>query len=312
MATNNKKTGKNKSKTTNQQNVIKIGEISIAKQKLIRIGVVIIVLVLAVWFVNSSFWPWPSSAEIGRRLNDVIEACMYNERSRGCSSLKEKYHMAFEYCHSLADIPEIGKSIPAYGVAKREGVDERPIWYRDGDKTLNKYPYYGCVSYVEDIGNNKDTDLLASEPSSMALYGLYKTPQYRTSGDRYQCKVMVEPGYNSIWDGIPNMEAIKNEYKVANETYHSCSQLSDLQKELDKINAKLLDYAKNRTVQRFFQNFDSWSLPSIMGKTGCTFMGKEFQKMCVDMQGNSIDDFVNDMRSYISTDDFTSKIVVTD
>ena len=312
MVTQRKKSSKSKSKTAKRQDVIRIGEVAITKKKLIKIGSVVVALIIVVWFVNSSFWPWPSSAEIGRRLNEVIDACMYNERSRGCSSLKEKYHMSFEYCHSLADIPEIDKTIPLYGVVKKEGMEERELWYRGGDKTYNKFPYYSCTAYLENANKNEGTNLLASEPSSLALFAIYKTPQYKTAGDYSKCSVTVEPGYSSIWDQIPNIEAIKKEYETAVSVYHKCSQQSELQGELDKINAKLSDYAKNRTVQQFYQNFDYWTLPSPLGATACTFMGKSFNKICGDTPGNSISDFANDMRSYVSTDDFTSKIVVAD
>ncbi len=83
---------------------------------------------------------------------------VYNERSRGRSSIQEKYDITFEYCHSLADISEIGKKVSIYGVAKKEWYKTREITYRDGDKTLNKFPYCACASYLEDVDKNISAD----------------------------------------------------------------------------------------------------------------------------------------------------------
>lgn len=315
-----KKTNKSKAKIKKRQFVINISGLSIPKQKLIKIGGIVIVLILLVWFVNSSFWPWPSSVEIGRRLNEVIDACMYNERSRGCSAMQEKYRMSFEYCHSLADIPEIDKKVPIYGVAKKNDMNTREISYRDGDKTLNKYPYYSCTSYVEDAEKDSGPNLLSSEPSTMALFALYKTPKYSTSGNYSQCHVTLDPGYNFLWDQIPNIETVKNKYEIAFNTYNKCGQLSDLQRELDVINTKLSSYSSNKTVQQFYKIYGDWG--GDMEKTSgyhltCNFMNKSFvSNLCGATTGpnsaNNLESFSSEMRSYMSTDDFTSKIVVTD
>lgn len=307
---------KKKSSKTGQ-NYLKIGNLKI-KKKVAIIASCALVLIMFIWFMNSSFWPWPSSAEIGRRLNDVIDVCMYNERSRGCSTTQEKYHMSFEYCHSLADIPEIDKKVPVYGVAKKNDIKTREISYRGGDKTYNKYPYYSCTSYLEDVDKGSGTNLLSSEPSTMALFALYKTPQYSTTGDLYKCSVNTEPGYNFLWNQIPNIKTIKNDYKVAFNTHNKCSQLSELQNELNAINAKLSSYSSNRIVQQFYKNYDDWAGIADGGSLySYNFMEKRFgSRICQDdpesglEERNSVNVFVNEMRSYTSTDDFTSKIVI--
>ena len=316
MATKNKKTSKSKSKASNNQDVIKLGKISIAKQKLIKIGIVIVTSIIVVWFVNSSFWPWPSSAEIGRRLNEVIDACMYNERSRGCSTIQEKYNLSFEYCHSLADVPEIGKDIPIYGVAKKSEFISKKIADRSGDKTYNKYPYYGCVDNLDNIDKN-DQHLLASEPRTMAMFDLYHTPQYSIIGDTYKCTIKLN-GYGFLWDQIPNIETIKKDYDVVAKTYKSCRQLSEIRSELDKINTKLSSYTKNPAVQLYYYNYDDWSgVGEGRNLLTCSYMDKSFaSRICQDNEinggVNNVESFSSEMRSYTSTDDFTSKIVVAD
>ncbi len=322
MATKKKKSNKSRSKSTKKQDIIKIGGISIAKQKLIMVGGAVITVIILVWFVNSSFWPWPSSAEIGRRLNDIIDACMYNERSRGCSSIQEKYHMTFEYCHSLADIPEIGKNIPVYGVAKKENLEAREIGYRGGDKTLNKYPYYNCAGRLDDIDKNNYPNLLSSEPSTMVLFALYKTPHYSTSGDSYQCDVYLDPDYNFLWEQIPNIENIKNEVQIISNTYKgiSCSRLSELQDVFDRVNTKLSSYSGDRTVQQFYKNYGDWvgdREKDDQLHVTCNFMGRSFVSgacgaTTVVNATNTLESFSNEMRSYVSTDEFTSKILITD
>lgn len=308
MTAQTKKTTKNNTKKVNakvevtrQQKIIKIG------------GVIAAVIILLMWLVNSSFWPWPSSSEINRRLNEVIEACMYNERSRGCSSMQEKYHISFEYCHSLADIPEIGKSIPIYGVAKKDDAKTREISYRGGDKSLNKNPYYGCSEYLENMDKNISNELLSSEPTTMALFALYKTPQHNISGDSHECSV-VGSDFNFLWDQIPNIEVIKSEYKTAVNTYNKCNQRSELQSELNKINSKLTSYAKDKTVQLFYKNYDDWTSLDEGSPLSCDFMGRSFHSdICITVAGvnyNNLSSFSDDMRSYTSTDDFVSKIVI--
>lgn len=291
------------------------------QKKLTKGGVGVLLVVVLVWFINSPFWPWPSSSEVGRRLNEVIDACIYNERSRGCSSMQERYGMAFEYCHSLTDIPEIGKRVPIYGVAKKNGTKTREISYRGGDKTLNKFPYYACASYLEDVDKNIDTDLLYSEPPTMALFALYKTPHYSTSGDNRQCRVTLDPGYSFLWDQIPNIATIKNDYEVAFKAHKSCGQLSELQNELNIINAKLLSYSSDRAVQQFYKNYGDWAGDRVESNSvyhsTCHFMDKTFiSQICGATIGpnsiNNLDSFSSEMRSYVSTDDFTSKIVVTE
>lgn len=323
----NKTSSKSKPKNNNNlHGKITIGKFSIPKQKLFKIGGVVAAVIIVIWFINSRFWPWPSSVEIGRRLNEVIDACMYNERSRGCSTIQEKYSMSFEYCRSLADIPEIGRTIPVYGVAKRNDTQTREISYRGGDKTLKKYPYYGCASYIEDMEKDSGPNLLSPEPSTMALFALYKTPHYSTSGNSHQCTVKLDPSYNFLWEQIPNIQSIKGEVQVVSDTYKgiNCNQLSELQSAFDGINIKLSSYSSSRAVQQFYKNYDDWAGLSDDGPlsyghmVGCTFMGKKFSSLiCQDNPENGFEErystnvFINEMRSYISTDDFTSKIVVT-
>ncbi|MBQ3280153.1 hypothetical protein IJG92_00615 [Candidatus Saccharibacteria bacterium] len=327
-----KKNGKTSHKSTRKRDIIKIGNFSIARKKVIKIGGILVVLATIFWFVNSSFWPWPSSTEISRRLNEVIDACMYNEQSRGCSSTQEKYHISFEYCHSLADIPEIDKAVPVYGVAKREGIETREISYRGGDKTLDKYPYYSCAPSLDDINKTSDINILSSEPSTIALFALYKTPHYSISGDNRQCRITLDPGYNFLWDQIPNIEIIKNRYQIVSDTYNKCSMLSDLQSALDGINSELSAYSGNKIVQQFYKYYDEWTNTLISGgkicssmddmasgcymPVTCNFMNKNFySSICSATTGpsstNNLESFSNEMRSYTSTDDFTSKIVVT-
>ena len=201
-------------------------------QKMIKIGgVVSAVIVFFIWFANSSYWPWPSSAEIGRRLDEVIDSCLYNERSRGCSVVQEKYNMSFEYCHALVDIPEVGKSIPVYGVAKKNDVSPREINDRSNNRIPGKYPYYSCTKYVENIDKDNMKNLLATEPKTLNLYSLYKVPKYGTEGNINKCSAIQLVAYNPLWNSIPNIEAIKNEYKIAFDSNNMCYQLKNLQKD---------------------------------------------------------------------------------
>ena len=296
-AENSRNTAKSKKeqKRLKQQKLIKTGGIASA------------IIIFFVWFVNSSFWPWPSSAEISRRLNEVIDSCMYNERSRGCSILQEKYDMSFEYCHSYVDIPEIEKSIPVYGVAKRN------------KGSFNKYPYYSCSTYLEDVDKSNVDNLLASEPTSLALYELYETPKKGTSGNYYKCEANQLVAYGEIWDQIPNIEAIKNEYRIAIDSNNKCDQLSNLQKEFDRINKKLSNYSSNKTVQKYYRQYDIWlgsdDLDNIKNGSytglvsSCEYGDKRFYQKCTNDEYD-LNHFVMAMRKTITTDDYTSKLVI--
>ncbi len=320
--TNKKVTQKNKKiskKKLEEQKQLKM-------QKMIKIGgVVSAVIIFFIWFANSSYWPWPSSAEIGRRLDEVIDSCLYNERSRGCSVVQEKYNMSFEYCHALVDIPEIGKSIPVYGVAKKNDVSPREINDESGSKIPGKYPYYSCTKYVENMDKDNTENLLATEPKTLALFDLYKVPKKATEGNLNSCRTKQVELWGYLWNQIPNIEAIKNEYKIAFDANNMCYQLSNLQKEFDRINKKLSDYANNKTVQLYYSIYDKWNTDPRYGAGaendpmtvkgamygGCTYVNKDFIQRCgTDGDSDDLEHFTKEMRTWMTTDEHSSKIVI--
>lgn len=346
MTTNKRRVTTRKTrKTTKTKRISKKAEAKAKKQIYLKIAVVLIVVIsVLVWFVNSSYWPWPSNAEIGRRLNELIDVCMYNENSRGCDSLKNRYNMSFEYCHSLAEIPEIGKTPTIYGVAKvknfttqslsYEGMkSERLIgipasndplkntttlvnereqeWDKEHGKGDTVFPYYGCVSYIDEVGTSNSDDLIIN-PESLALFELSQIPQRNASGDNISgCRTYWGPGFNDLWNEIPNIETIKNEYDIAFNTYNSCKFVSELQTEQVKINAKMYDYAHNKAVQLFYKAYDEWNTrehKSCTWKSSDGQSEKSFPQTCGE--GRKMSDFIRDMQQYTTTDYFTSKIVI--
>ena len=146
---------------------------------LTRCGIAAGIIVLIIWIVNSSFWPWPTRDEMDRRLNETIDLCMYNETSYACASAQNKYGLKFEYCHSLSDIPEIDKKIPIYGVARKSNYDME-----------ESGPYYSCTRYIDDVDRKNTENLLKTEPTTIALWSLYTAPKRYQRGDGWNwCEV---------------------------------------------------------------------------------------------------------------------------
>ena len=270
------------------------------QKAIVLCGIIAGVIVFVVWVINSSFWPWPVRDEMDRRLNETIDACMYHETSYACTSAQKKYGLKFEYCHSLSDIPEIDKSIPVYGVARKNNYDMK-----------TSGPYYSCASYLEDVDRNNTENLLAVEPTSYALYSLYVVPKKVI--DKNACSISWTGQYiSSFWKQVPNYEAIRNEYNIAEDTYSKCNQLDSLQKEYDRINAKFDNYIGNRTVQLFFKYFDD-SFKTEPGRSGGCMISNSEGKVSKSLNQGCPGDsglirYTRNMRSRMSEYEYTSKV----
>lgn len=279
-------------------------------------GLLIFAITVLIWFINSSFWPWPSQHEIDRRLDEVISSCMNNESSRGCSTLQEKYEITFKYCHSLADIPEIGKNIPIYGVSftnkftpyNLEGVMAED--YRiTGEPYERVFPYYGCNNSINSVGNN-NTENLLHNPSTLVLFALSKTPYKSVNdpdGNGPQCNNNVSSDKNSLYTQIPNFDVIWAEYDTIYNTYKMCNQGETLQNEWDKINKKFVNYSQNKAVQLFYQQYGKWT----DSPTSSTqYYGKSFNNTSIVAPGTTLIDFSEMMHKAKINESFTSKNIL--
>ena len=337
-------TGKARRKKSNKK-YLRIGSFKIKKKNAIIISSILGVVILFALFRTSDFWPWPSQSEIDQRLSDVIDACMYNENSRACKNLTNRYSMEFEYCHALSDIPEIGVSIPIYGVAKKKSftasslnpeasnnsgnssgssllpspagkLTDNSTQSKNAEKGDSVYPYYGCSSTLDEITRLKGPNLI-SDPDTIALYGLSKIPQYSVSGNTWSCTLhFASP--NNLWNQIPNMARIKSEGDNLINIYNKCSMIGDLQTAANDINSRISNYANTYSVQLFYQKYDEWNTRGFL--SGCTWYDKSFNQRCGAGSdgskesagyGSMVNDFINDMRKYLHTDYFSSKIVVS-
>lgn len=309
----------------------------IRKKRYITIGfIVIVIALLFVWLINNAHWTFVSDEEMEQRMNDVISACEHNERTRECSDVKNKYDMDFEYCHSLADIPEIGKAIPIYAVVKNNSFEPLPlnsikkdnVVLKDGRyATVNKYPYYNCTKYLEELDKDLPNLLNGAEPTTLGLYTLYHAPEYQASGDRSACTVEPSPVYNILIDVIPNYDVIEEILSTTMANNTKCDQLTSIQADIGRINDILRDYTSNGIVQQYYKNYDDWN--SLNGITslycakednqnckevnGCTVsLGeKQFTVSYKNFQGEcqpyNVTGFVEEMKSYLKTEDFMSK-----
>lgn len=342
------KTGKPQKRKNNNKKYFRIGNFKIKKKTAIIILSILGGVILFALFRNSHLWPWPSQSEVDQRLSDVIDACMYNENSRACKNLTNKYNMEFEYCHALSDVPEIGVSIPIYGVAKKKSFSASPINHESTTKSGSDagssllpmsggslvknsaqaestekgdsiYPYYGCSDSLDEITRLKGPNLI-SEPDTMALYGLSQIPQYSETYEpqgQYGC-MFHKPGFNNLWKQIPNISAIKNEGDNIFNMYPKCNMRADIDRSINDINTKISSYANSYPVQLFYQKYDEWNTRGFL--SGCTWYDKSFKQRCGAGSdgskesagyGSMVSDFINDMRQYLHTDYFSSKIVVS-
>lgn len=129
-----------------------------AKHKTLVVVSLLIVTLIA--WVNSDYWPWPSSNRINERFEKVIDTCVDNEGSSDCKKIQKRYGMTFRYCHSLSDMNKTktvyfnGKAFempyfPWYSVAW-EGTSSQPpdkqISVGGSVMTLPS-TYYGCQEH---------------------------------------------------------------------------------------------------------------------------------------------------------------------
>ncbi len=310
----------------------------------------IVGLILAfVWFSQSDYWPFPSQEKINERFSKIIDACMYNEQSGTCKNLQKKYKMTFEYCHYLGEIPKINESPSVYSVVKKEGFKAKALDYDEysteyslvNDNSFNAtglvepeseteykriraeklgdsiYPYYGCVSNIDDLGTSNSENLI-KDPTTIALFGLSKMPSRKGTGNKRKC-TSNNTEFNLLWEQIPDSELVKKEYDTAFKTFNWCSQLSSLNKEYDRINKKISDYANNKTIQLFYQAYDEWNT---MRDGGCTWYEKSFKQYCGAAVGSDeknessykrrIEFFVKEMKQYKDTDYFLSRAMLNE
>lgn len=324
---------------TRKKKYIKIGNLKIKKSIAIIVVCAVVVVVAFVIFRTSDYWPWPSQSEVDQRLIDVVDACMYNESSRACKNLQSRYSMSFEYCYALSDIPEIDTLMPVYGVAKKKGFVGLPLNWESRNrpagispdasslennlKTMKKnssvYPYYGCTRTLDEIRTQKG-DSLIDNPDTIALFGLSKIPQYYESYEphgQYGC-TFHRPSINYLWEQIPNISVVRDEADRIFNMYPKCSMRADIDRSINDLNARISNYANNYSVQLFYQKYDEWNKSD---SYSCTWYDKEFKQLCgAASDGTSNDsmhdktmlkDFISEMREYLHTDHFTSKIVVT-
>ena len=322
----------------------RIGELRIKKSYTIVSICLIIVIACVVAWRNSYLWPWPTQSEIDQRLSEVVDACIYNENSRACKSLSKKYDMSFEYCHSLTDIPEIDKTIPVYGVARKKSFTASSLNYEPAintgggtpyvDYSLKPkyiniatsrkqrgtggdgiYPFYGCADSVDSIDTQKGLNLI-EDPETIALFGLSQIPQYSVSGSASSSCKLTRPTPNYLWMQVPNMAKITSEGNNLLNIYNKCSMISDLRVAVDSLNNRIKNYANNYSVQLFFEKYDEWNTRG----TTCRWYEKTFTQRCGAASdgssdsagfGTMVNDFTKDMQKYVESDDFTSKVIVT-
>lgn len=327
---------KKKQKRNNKYLIIR--NFKVKKKAVIILVCMSVVIVAFILFRTSYLWPWPSQDEIDQRLVDVIDGCMYNEDSRACKSLQSRYNMSFEYCYALSDIPEIDTLMPIYGVAKKKGFVGNTLSWESRNKLLgyspsesklendlkraeqkrSVYPYYGCTSYLDEIRKQSGKNLIA-EPETIALFGLSRVPEYLATGDINGCSAYWS-SFNNLWNQIPNAQRIKNEGDNIRNVYNKCSMIGDAKIAANELNDKLRAYANNYSVQLFYQKYDEWNDAEWSGST-CTWHDKEFKQRCGAGSdgsaesagyGSMVKDFTDEMREYLHTKFFTSKIVVSD
>ncbi len=318
-----------------------IGGFKIKKTLFFVVISIVIILIGGIIWRNSYLWPWPSQDEIDQRLSDVVDACMYNEYSRACKSLTGKYNIEFEYCHALSDIPEIGKQIPVYGVAKLNsfkatsldyvapvmsegahapGLLDSPVSARikvregQGEQGKGIYPYYGCADSIDEIDKTTDKSLITN-PNTIALFGLSKIPQYSETYKSSGCTFHYAD-INNLWKQIPNISTIKNEGETIFKMYRKCSQRADSERSIKNLNNKISGYAKSYSVQLFFKKYDEWNTRS---NVSCSWYDKSFPQRCgagSDGSANSaglgsmVKDFASEMQQHLDSNYFTSRVVV--
>ena len=315
---------------------LRIGRFKLKKKPTIIILCLVVFIPLFIAFRKSDFWPWPSQSEIDQRMNDILDVCMYNENSRACRNTVNKYNLDFKYCYALSDIPEIDTLMPIYGVVQQKNFYTEPLSYmkRHATNDLSAsssslsyvqaptndehivYPYYGCTSSIDEIRIQKGPSLISS-PASIALFGLSKIPVYYGEGDYYGCSASWHGTFNHLWLQIPNGPKVKTEGLNLVSIYNKCSMLSDLNLAAYNINERLRAYANNYSVQQFYQKYDEWNQ---VFSGGCTWYDVSFNQRCGAGSENNPDsagygsmlqDFTNEMRQFLHTKYFTSRIVVT-
>ena len=289
---------------------------------------------------NSYLWPWPSQSEIDSRLSEVIDTCSYNENSQQCKNLAKQYDMNFQYCRAVTDIPEIGKTVPIYGVARKNSFETVglsslresikvfaaiiPGEAFNKNKTVRMYdyvyPYYGCSETLSGINSNINDNLIP-EQKMIALSQLAHVPQLEVYGEsNTECGIRrVE--INDLWNQVPGMQSILNEGKTTIDIYNKCSMISSIRKSANSLNDKLTDYANDIIVQLFYKKFDEWNA-GIWKKDnqeiGCTWQSKTFEQYCISKSDNSnsnwktLREYADFEQYFLNTDNYMSKILITD
>ena len=319
---------------------IRIGKHKIHK-KFIIIAIALLFVIAIISYRRSDYWPWPTQSEMNQRLADVVDACIYNEGSSACKKLKNRYNVDFEYCYAMSDIPEIDNLMPIYGVARKKSFNElqfsRDAMYKLTGRKANAepgdpipenalnvessgtiFPYYGCVSSLDEIRNQKGPNLISS-PDTIALFGLSNIPQYYETyvpQDGYGC-IFHRPWYNQLWEQIPNISTVKKTADNIFNMYPKCNMRTEIDHAINELNTRISNYANNYSVQLFYQKYDQWNSSAT---ATCTWYEKKFNQYCgaavSDKEGAShrytmLKYFVEEMHDYLHTSNFTSKIVVT-
>lgn len=323
-------------KKTRKNKYLRIGNLKIKRKTAIVVGCIVGIVIGFIAFRTSYLWPWPSQSEIDQRLLDVVDSCIYNENSRACKNLQNRYNMSFEYCYALSDIPEIGIDTPIYGVAKVNNFIASSLNYQPASKgsTLSspypssgdrltdniknaasggyssqigtrgdsKYPYYGCMGSLDEIRKQKGTNLI-SDPETIALFGLSKIPHYYETYEpqgQYGC-IFHRGSINNLWNQIPNISTIRNEADNIFNTYNKCNMRNEIDKAIDQLNNKISSYANNYSVQLFYQKYDEWNT---LEYSGCTWYDKHFNQLC----GAASDGKSDSAGSEVMLKDFTSEM----
>ncbi len=331
---------KTKTKTKTKQKKSKylsLGGFKISKKIAITICCIVVLIISFILFRNSDYWPFLSQSDIDQRLISVIDACMYNEDSRACKNIQKKYNMGFEYCYALSDIPQIDTLMPVYGVARKKSFvsntinwefRHRVLGYHPGDSQLegdleraeqkkDVYPYYGCMDSLEGIREQKGPNLI-SDPDTMALVGLSVIPNYLVSGDNISGCSAHWGEFNNLWKQIPNAQKIREEGLNIAKLYSTCNKISDARAAAEGLNSRMNSYANNYSVQMFYQKYDEWNMSDAVT---CGWYDKTFKQYCgagsdgshkANERSSMVADFSNEMREFLHTNSFTSRIVLSD
>ena len=274
--------------------------------------VVLIPMTLAVLLIGLLIYIFnPPHAVIQWRLGRVLDLCEKNEESQECKNIQSIYKISYNYCHAYFDIPEIGKTIPVYGVATRN------IFRGDSLTVLRSYsdnnnvkisPYYGCVANYADL-DLKDGILHETTQESQATYWLRDRPSISFSLEK--CTITKRAFNSVLWRNIPNWGKITWEETDAYLRYDG-ECVKGMEIELKKTDNKLEKYSNNTVVQEYYAGFDVWN-ESLHSNESCTYGDEttgeiKFRGRCLTTVGKKgypmvgFVDFMNDRRSSIYYD----------